>query len=278
MDESESVRTHYSTPSLQDRVTSALSAAGLDDRPVTWEDLAPLDQFHVRGLAATRELAAELNMKAGAKVLDVGCGIGGASRFLAATYGVQVTGIDLTPSFIDVARILSERAGLSDRVVYRVADATKLPFADSSFDYAWTQHVAMNIRDRDGLYSEVFRVLKPGGSFAIHDIVQTSDEPLIFPVPWARGPEASFLLSPDGMRDALTQAGFEVVSWHDTTEATGAWISQMRSARAAGSKPPALGLHVITAADFATMIGNLGRNLSEGRVGVVQAIVRSPIK
>jgi len=278
MYESESVRTHYSTPSLQDRVASALTAAGFDDRPVTWEDLAPLDQFHVRGLAATRELAAELNMQAGAKVLDVGCGIGGASRFLAATYGVQVTGIDLTPSFIDVARMLSERAGLSDKVAYRVADATKLPFADSRFDYAWTQHVAMNIRDRDGLYSEVFRVLKPGGSFAIHDIVQTSDEPLIFPVPWARGPEASFLLSPDGMRGTLTRAGFEVVSWHDTTEATGAWISQMQSARAAGSKPPALGLHVITAADFATMIGNLGRNLSEGRVRVVQAIVRSPIK
>lgn len=276
MDDTETVRTHYGMPSLMESVTQALSVAGFDDRQLSWEDLTPLDQLHVRGLAATRELAAELNVPAGATVLDIGCGIGGASRFLTATYGARVTGVDLTPEFIEIARMLSERAGLSDRVSYRVADATRLPFDDASFDYAWTQHVAMNIRDRDRLYAEVFRVLEPGGSFAIYDVVRGDGDPLIFPVPWAREPDTSFLLTPDAMRQVLVHTGFEVVSWSDTTVMANEWLARQGGAPSRTSLSPAIGIHLVTPPDFAVMIANLGRNLTEGRARLLQAIVRRP--
>lgn len=276
MNESQSIVEHYGTESLIPGINAALNMAGLGEDNIGWKDLAPLDQFHVRGLAATQELASSMNIASGASILDIGCGVGGASRFLAASYDARVTGIDLSPAFIEAASALSVRAGLSDRTTFRVANALDLPFEASTFDDAWTQHAAMNIRDRARFYSEVFRVLKRGGQFAIHDVVQMGDQPLIFPVPWARVPETSFLLSSAAMRDILTKTGFEIVSWSDTTEPTKAWIAHLQAARAAMTAPPPMGLHVVTGTDFPTMIANLGRNLNEGRAGLVQTVVRRP--
>lgn len=274
MDESASVISHYGTASVKARVTEALNQAGFGDGPVNWEDLTPLDQFHVRGLPATRELAAALQLTPGVTVLDVGCGPGGASRFLAATYGVQVTGIDLSPSFIEIAAMLTERAGLADKITYRVADALDLPFDDSTFDYAWTQHVAMNIRDRARLYGEIHRVLKPRGSLAIYDVVLGDGGPLIYPVPWARDPTISFLLTPDAMRDVLVTSGFEVSSWIDTTDVAVTWFAEQQLTR--GDKPAisSLGLDPLMQADFAVMVRNLRRNLTEGRIRLVQTVLR----
>jgi len=274
MNDSAAVSEHYEIPSLKERIGQALRQAGYGDGQVDWKALAPLDQFHVRGLASTQELSTALDVKPGATILDVGCGVGGASRFLAATYDAHVTGIDLTPSFVEAATMLSDRAGLADRTTFRVANALDLPFKDASFDYAWTQHVAMNIRDRTRLYAEIFRVLKPGGALAIHDVVQGKDEPLTFPLPWAATSEMSFLLSADGMRDALVKSGFEVVSWEDTTEPTKEWIAQLKATRDAASAPFPLGLHVVTGRDFATAIADLGRDLNEGRLRLIQTIVK----
>ncbi len=194
---------HYGTGSLRQTVETALRRAGLDAPTLSWSDFAPLDQFHVRGLAATKELAAALPLTPETHVLDVGSGLGGPARFLAATTKCRVTGIDLSAAFVEVATMLAERAGLADRVTYREANALDLPFADASFDHAWTQHVAMNIADRARLYGEIHRVLKPGGRLAIYDVAKGDGGDLIFPVPWARVPEISFLVTPDAMRAAL---------------------------------------------------------------------------
>jgi SAM-dependent methyltransferase len=271
MIEPNEVNDHYGAEPLVARIDEALRRAGKGDRSLGWADLVPLDQFHVRGLGATRELAESLGLGAGANVLDVGCGLGGPARFLAATYQCHVTGIDLSQPFIDAAQMLTERAGLSDMVTFRQGNALNLPFADESFDHAWTQHVAMNIADRAGFYSSIRRVLRPGGRLAIYDVVAGDGGTPIFPVPWARVPETSFLLTPEAMRDALASAGFTEVSWADKTDAGRAWAAEMQANREA--KPAPLGIHIVMGPQFAEMTANLGRNLQERRIRLVETIM-----
>ena len=258
---------HYGVEDLTGRVAQALERAQLGRRPVPWAALAPLDQFHARDLAAPEELAAALKLADGAAVLDIGCGLGGPARYLAAQNRWRVTGIDLNPSFIDVARMLAEWTGLSDRVTFIQGNALDLPFEDGSFDAAWTLQVAMNIGDRARFYRSIRRVLKPGGLLANYDVVSTGQGPLKFPVPWARSMASSFLLTPEGMREALGKAGFHEVSWEDKTAAAIAWFKDRQT-------PRDLGLHVVMGPDFETMMANFHTNLLEGRVGLLQAIVR----
>lgn len=268
---SDGVIDHYGTTSLLQRIDEALRRAGLADRVIGWADLTPLDQFHVRGLSATRELAEALGLDTGANLLDLGCGLGGPARFLAATYGCHVVGIDLSQPFVEAARVLTERTGLEDRVAFRRADALNLPFADACFSRAWTQHVAMNIADRAGFYAAIHRVLKPGGRLAIYDVVAGDGRPPIYPVPWARVPEISILLTPETMRNALAVARFAEVSWIDKTADCQAWADQVQTQR--HSSPEAFGLHVVMGPEFQAMAANLGRNLREGRIRIIQAIV-----
>jgi SAM-dependent methyltransferase len=265
---------HYETQDLAGRVARAMDAAGIGSGPIQWSDTAPFDQFHVRGAAATEELAAALAPEAGSRVLDVGCGLGGPARYLASVYTCQVTGVDLTPSFIDVARMLTERAGLTDRVQCMQGDALDLQFGDGAFDHAWTQHVAMNIRDRDRLYREIRRVLRPDGRLAIYDIIEGNGQPLTFPVPWARDAGDSFLLSRDAMRQSLAAAGFAELSWTDTTDAGIAWFAEQQAARASGKPGPLLGLQITMGSAFQGMAANLVSNLAGGRVRIIRTIVR----
>jgi ubiquinone/menaquinone biosynthesis C-methylase UbiE len=268
------IERHYDQTSLVERLQVALTANGLSEKRLSPEDLAPLDQFHSRGLAATVELARGLEIDSSTRVLDIGSGLGGPSRYLAATYGCTVHGVDLSQSFVDAARFLAERSELSDRVSYQRGNALSLPFGAGAFDVAWTQHVAMNIADRAALYGETFRVLRSGGSFAIYDVVAASECPLHYPVPWACGPETSFLVTADTMRAILTEQGFRVVSWADGTDAGVAWFAERESAQARALASFTLGLHVVMGSDFGVMTGNLGRNLREGRVALVQAILQ----
>ncbi len=267
---------HYGPDDLRERLSGALRAAGLSNQVLSPTMLAPLDQFHVRGIAATKELAEAARVGPGATVLDVGSGLGGPSRYLAATYGCHVTGIDLNSAFVEAARYLAERVGFVDQVTYECADALALPYDNGRFDVAWTQHVAMNIRDRARFYGEVFRVLRSGGRFAIYDVVAGSGEALHFPVPWARGPETSFLLSPPAMQTALEQSGFRVASWIDRTESGIAWFDEQRHAQATQASTPILGIHLAMGPDFPDMSTNLGRNLRERRIGLIQAVLEKP--
>lgn len=222
---------------------------------------------------ATLELARAAKIDAGKHVLDVGCGIGGASRCLAREFGCRVTGIDLTDEYCSTAAMLSERTGLSGLVDYRQGDATRLPFPDASFDLVWTAHVAMNIPDKPKLYSEMHRVLKPGGTLAVYDVLAGPSGPVLFPVPWARTPESSFLSTPDELRRLLEGAGFDIEDWSDTTEAARDWfVALAEKIRNEGVAP--LGFHLLLGSDFPAMAQNQRRNLEEGRIVLAQVVGR----
>src|SRR5262249_18109660 len=248
--------------------------AASDTRTLNPAGLARIDQFHVGGLAATKEMAEALGLHAGATVLDIGCGLGGSARFLAANYQCLVTGIDLNESFIEVARLLTQSTALD--VNYELMDALNLKFEDNSFDFAWTQHVAMNIQDRVQLYANVQRVLKPGGRFAMYDVTAADKGALVFPVPWARTPEISFLLTRQEMRESLRDAGFAEVSWIDQTASGIKWFDEQQSLHTMAGSQSSVGLHLVMGAEFPAMAANLARNLKEGRAGLLQVIVEKP--
>jgi SAM-dependent methyltransferase len=261
------VREHYNPTGLTERIKSALAAVAPEGQTLTVAQLAPLDQFHVRGILATTELASAAGIEPSTRVLDLGCGIGGPARSLAATFGCKVTGVDLSPSFIDAASYLTERCGLSDRVTFQVGDATHLPFEDGAFDSVFLQHVAMNVEDRAALYGEVHRVLTTGGRFATYDLV-LRDAGVVYPVPWARDASTSFLLSEGNTRTALDHAGFQAVVWRDDTQTALDWFKAI-----AASSPSGLNLGVVMGPEFAAVTGNLARNIRENRLGVLFAVL-----
>jgi sarcosine/dimethylglycine N-methyltransferase len=261
------VRDHYRATGLAERLRSALALLGPEEQHLTPQQLAGLDQFHTRGLAATDELAKFAGITADMSVLDVGSGLGGPARFIAGTYGCQVTGVDLSEPFVDAARYLTERTGQSERVSFETASALELPFDNGQFDVVLLQHVAMNISDRARHYREIRRVLKSSGRFAIYDVVLNSGDPL-YPVPWARTAATSFLLTAAATREAIELAGFRTLAWQDDTEAAKTWFAQLR----ASGPPPSPNLGVVMGPDFAQLAANLGRNLNEARLGVLTAV------
>jgi MPBQ/MSBQ methyltransferase len=272
----EAIQTHYGRPDVGEVgsvILAALEKAGKDLDYLTPEDLAPVDAFHIRGRAATLELARAAGLDANKHVLDVGSGIGGTARCLAMEFGCRVTGIDLTEEYCRAAEMLSNKVGLADLVDYRQGDATDLPFDDGVFDVVWTEHVAMNIPDKPRLYEEMHRVLKPGGTLAIYDVLAGPSGAVLFPVPWARTPDTSFLVDPNELRDLLEDAGFAISEWSDTTEAAHAWFTALaEKIRKEGF--PTLGFHLLVGTDFREMAQNQGRNLQERRIVLGQVVAR----
>jgi SAM-dependent methyltransferase len=254
------------------RIDEQLRLSGVaDGHNLSPTDVAALDQFHVGGLEATQELARLFSPSPGSYVLDIGSGLGGPSRYLAANYGCRVIGIDITEEYCRVASVLAARMGLEDRVEYRHGDARELLFPDGTFDGAWTQHVSMNIAEKKELYEGICRVLKIGGRFALHDVVQRTPGAILFPVPWARTQEISHLQSMEAMRKTILDAGFVLVAWNDVTEGASRFLDAM-IARSRTAETPRLGLHLVLGPDFPEMVRNFRRNLAEERCGVVQAV------
>ena len=258
---------------MGDVILAALGKAGKDIDNLKPEDLAPIDEFHVRGRKATIELARDAGLGPDMHVLDVGSGVGGPSRYIAREYGCRVTGIDLTEEYCLVAQMLAQRIDLSNLVTYRQGDACALPFPDAAFDVVWTQHTAINISDKITLYQEMFRVLKNGGTLAIYDILAGSVGPIHFPVPWACRPEDSHLVTSEELRPLLEKRGFAIESWKDTTDVALAWFTNVsKKIQQSGLTP--LGIHVLLGADFKVMAQNQRKNLEEGRIVLTQIVAR----
>jgi MPBQ/MSBQ methyltransferase len=266
-----SVEAHYTSRDLGEVILAALKAAGKDIDHLKPDDLAPVDEFHGGQRPATIRLAELVGFTGTERVLDVGSGLGGPSRYLAWRYGRRVSGVDLTSEFVRIAEMLTRLTGLEDRVDYRQGDALSLPFEEMSFDVVWSQNAAMNIADRDRLYREMRRVLKPSGRLALQEVAAGPGGPPHFPVQWAREPSISFLLTPEATRTKLETAGFRVLIWQDTTEAT--LVSAQARARDANGEPPPLGTHLILAADWQAMARNSALNLQEDRTRLFNAVL-----
>jgi SAM-dependent methyltransferase len=264
------VASQYGRSGLSERLLAALSAAGKDIDRLTIEDLAPVDEFHSRRRRATEELARMLAPTPADHVVDVGSGLGGPARYLAATYGCRVSGVDLTREFVATATELTRRTGLSDRVDFRHGTGVALPFPDAGFDLAWTQNVAMNIANRARWYAELRRVLKQDGRLAIQDVAQGPGGPLHFPVNWADHPEISFLRTPEETRELLEAAGFEVLAWEDNCEIA---IAEAEAERGGGGQP--LGIHLVVGESFREKMQNSRRNMRENRTRLINAVLRS---
>lgn len=268
----QAVARHYGRGDITKPILDGLKSAGVDIDGLKLEDLAPVDEFHIGGRAASEYVLTKLALTPGDHVLDIGCGIGGTARYMAKAFGCRVTGIDLTPEFIETARSLSERTGLADRVAFEVASALDLPFNDATFDAAITFHVAMNITDRPKLYAEAARVLKPGAKFCIYDVMRGKTGTLRFPTPWAETAETSHLTSPEEMQDLLVEAGFTVNEVEDRSEAGIAFFRQRLAAAADG--PPAVGLHLLMGPTAREKFSNLLQSLEAGAVAPVVMIAR----
>jgi ubiquinone/menaquinone biosynthesis C-methylase UbiE len=253
---------------LVEAIGSALEGAGLDRENLRPIDLAPVDEFHIRGRDATLEIAEALELTAESQVLDLGSGLGGPARALADVSGCTVTGIDLTPEFCEAASILSQWTGMSGRTNFRAGDATATHLPDRSFDAALTVHVGMNIADKPALYAEAFRVLKPDGRFVVYDVLQGEGGAVHYPVPWANDPSTSFLATPDQMRRMLQEAGFASRSEVDSSDESLTWFQQMR-ARIEREGPPPVTFATFLGESFGQMASNQVANLAERRIRTV---------
>ncbi|MEM9783868.1 MAG: methyltransferase domain-containing protein [Pseudomonadota bacterium] len=272
MDPSDKVSSHYRHGSLLSAIRAGLKKQGIAPEKAGIEDLGPVDEFHIGGRVATAHFLDQLQILPAHRILDVGCGLGGSARFAAKNYGCTVAGIDLTEEYVATGQTLCDWVGLSDRVHLWQGNALSLPFSDEEFDGAFTMHASMNIEGKQALFSEVARVLKPGARLGIYDIMQASDEDLVYPVPWATTPETSWLAPPEHYRNALENNGLMVERVTDRRDFALDFFTRMKRVNDAADGPPPLGLHVLMQQSAAEKIANMVANLIAGRIAPVEMI------
>lgn len=272
MDYSEKLSDHYHHGNLLSSIQAGLEKQGIQPQNASVENLGPVDEFHIGGRQASVHFLDQLAIAGSQAFLDIGCGLGGSARFAAKQYGAEITGIDLTPEYVETGQVLCDWVGLSDRIKLHHGSALSLPFADASFDGAFMMHVGMNIQDKAALFVEAARVLKPGAKFGIYDIMKTNDEDLVYPVPWATTSETSWLAEPQEYRKALESNGFHVTTQNDRRDFATDFFKKMKAASDAGNGPPPLGLHVLMQQSTAEKIPNMVANLMAGRISPVEMI------
>ena len=272
----QTIAQHYGDAHLLNRILAALKEDNIKLCHLQANDLAPVEEFHIGGRQATEYAISKLSLRNDQKILDIGCGIGGAARFISNTIGCEVTGIDLTPEYIHCAQDLSRRLKLETLNRFEVGSALDMPYSDRQFDAAVTFHVAMNIEDRAALYKETARVLKPGGSLCIFDVMKTSAEPLSFPVPWAASAETSFLKTPTQMRALLHDAGFGVHCEENQAEMAIEFFKEkfVTAQRSTLAPVPALGVHLVMKDRPKEKFRNTLENIINGRIAPVLMIAK----
>ncbi len=262
------IRKQYDPGDLMGRVRAALAERGYTTGRITREAMESFDEFHLGGREETRRLAAAVALPENTAVLDVGCGLGGPARTLAAEFGCRVIGVDVVPAFCQTAVWLSDMSEMAERTQFVCASAVKLPFAERVFDAVMMQLVNMNVRDKEALFAGIHRVLKPGGKLALFEVCRTGGEKLRYPVFWADNESVSFVVDEEELQESVAKAGFTQVTWEDRSAAAVEWIDEVR--RQSRSEDPPIGLGLVETRDAGEKSKSVRRNLVEGWIKVVQ--------
>jgi len=266
------IEAHYYREDLYGQIINGLTRLGVDLNQVNRNDLAPVDEFHVRGAAVSRELANSVNLH-NTKLLDVGCGIGGPCRMLADEFNCQTTGIDLSQVYVNTATQLSQLVSFESQTQFVQGDATQLPFPDASFDVVWTQHVQMNIADKEKFYSEIDRVLVKGGVFIYYDIFKKGAQEVSYPMPWATDASMSFLEPPTTMEGILSSLGLRGEMVTDQT-IHGVEFFEKLLEKTSQSGPPKLGLNLLMGATTKDKIVHLLQALQTEKLMLQSGVYR----
>jgi len=268
------VSKHYLHGGLLQAIKAALPQLNKTIDDITIEDLAPVDEFHIGGRQATERFFGQLNFSEQDHLLDVGCGLGGASRYVANKYNNRVTGIDLTAEYIETGNTLCAWVKLDKQVSLRQGSALSMPFQDEAFDGAYMMHVGMNIEDKPRLFEQIGRVLKPGSMLGVYDVMQCEDGGLTYPVPWATEKSTSFLNSPDYYKHVLESAGFEILKENNRREFALEFFKNLREKNEARGGPLPLGLHTLMKESTAIKTKNMIHNITKGYISPVEIIAR----
>lgn len=266
------IHSYYSPNNLYNNIIKGLNNLGKDLSKVTLGDLQPVDEFHIRGDMATKELIKLANFTPNMNILDVGCGVGGSTRRLSHETGCHVTGIDLSDEYIDAAERLTQLLNMQDCVKFNAASALDLPFEDNTFDGAWSIQMNMNVEDKLGWLQEIYRVLKPGARAVLYEVCGNKNTPIYFPVPWAQDSSMNFLIPQEPFRDVITSAGFKVEVWNEKTDLAQHAFARMKKPEG-DSALPELGLHMLIGNDFKVKSYNMRRNLDDERISLIETLV-----
>ena len=264
---------HYATANVEERLLAALAASGIPSEGLTAEQLSAVDEFHVGGREATEAIAKQMSLRAGMKLLDIGCGVGGPARYFAAAHQCDVTGIDLTEDFVLAAKALTARVGLASRAHFQQGSALEMPLKAGSFDGAYLLHVGMNIVDKKKLFAEIARVLRQGGTLAVFDFMRIGPGDFPFPVPWAASDAESFVTTIEDYRLALNAAEFEVTAERSRREFGIDFLERMRK-RVAESGGTALGPQVLMGPDGPVKMRHVMEAMQRGVLAPVEIFAR----
>ena len=269
------IHSYYSPNNLYNQIIEGLDDLGKDLSSITLDDLQPVDEFHIRGDTATKELIKLCSFTPDMHILDVGCGVGGSTRRLSHETGCRVTGIDLSDEYIDTAERLTQLLNMHERVKFHTASALDLPFDDNTYDGAWSIQMNMNVEDKLGWIKEVYRVLKPGSRVVLYEVCGNKYTPVYFPVPWAQDASMSFLVPPAIFYDVIISAGFDIEVWNDKTNLAQKAFAHMVEPTGEPDLPE-LGVHLLVGKDILTKAYNLHRNLDDERVSLIETVAIKP--